>query len=320
MVVAPSGSSAGSSSMAIKGSLDTTEIESGFSRVGRGFKNVAGQAKSFGSDMTRVAIGISSLTKRLITLGTIGVTAMVGIASKSPAVAPAMAKMGVTFDKLTRSLGQSLAPAFEKVAVLFDQFATWVGNNKQAIGDMALKFIDVGIAVGEKLWPYLKKVGDWAVEHPGLFVGIVSGLALSSTVLAGISSISGLISLMTGTTISAGLLSALGIVAGIGVAAYAANEYVLPAVKSNIESYTGQTKRGMNLDTSVKRGIAEFKEDAFGIDAGFSPDEEWEMLDIRKQIKRDIANGNLVGGQNLSIGPAEDRRGWFMQWWDATWG
>lgn len=320
MVVQPSGSSVGSSSMAIKGTLDTTDIESGFSRVSKGFDGVKGNAKSFGADMTRMAIGVSSLTKRLIGIGTIGVTAMVGIASKSPAVAPALAKMGVTFDKLTRSLGQALAPAFEKVAGLFSNFATWIDANKATIGDIATKFIDMGVAIGKELWPYLKMVGDWAVEHPAMFAGIVGGLALSGSVISGIATLSSFVSLLTTSTVAAPVLAALGYVAAIGGAAWATNEYVLQPGKEALESYTGQTKRGMNLDTTVRRGALELREDVFGMDAGFSPDEEWEMLELRKQIRKDASEGKLSGGQNLLIGPAEERRAWYLQWWDSVWG
>jgi len=109
MVVSPTAGSGATSSMKIKGTLDTGDIDRGFARVNQGFAGVKSQGKSFGADMQRVATTVGGLAKKLILMGVAGTTAMVGIASKAPAVAPAIARMGVSFGKITRrSIGSSI--------------------------------------------------------------------------------------------------------------------------------------------------------------------------------------------------------------------
>jgi len=315
-----------SSSMKIKGSMDTANIERGFARTKKGFEGAKGQAKSFGSDMMRVSMTVGRLAKKLVFMGIAGATAMVGIASKAPAVAPAMAKMSVAFGKITRSLGEALAPAFEKVAGWLDKLAVWVDTNKGSIGEMADKFLDWGAAIGEKVWPYLEKIGTWAVEHPGLFAGIVAGLALAPTVISGIATITTLVGLISGATVSASLLAVFGYIAAIGVAAVVTYKAV-EAMVSALQKYTGMDKPLMegggdgSGQTLMRRLPQQIWADVTGTDA------PWDDVNVRDspandQFMRDyIANGGS-GATDLRIDAAnpEDRRAWFLQWWDAVWG
>lgn len=318
-----------SSSMKIKGTLDTGNIDRGFSRVGKGFEGVKGQAKSFGSDMHRVASTVSGVAKKLIGLGIAGTTAMVGIASKAPAVAPALAKMSVSLDKLTRNLGEALAPAFEKVAGWLEKFAIWVGTNKGKIGEIADKFLDWGETMGKKLWPWLEKIGTWAADHPGLFAGIVAGLALGPSIISGIASISTLITLMTGATVGASVLAALGYVALIGGASFAAYkgaEYLVGAVHGYAGMGTdpdaptdmsGQTlinRLPQKIWADIRGGPAPWKDpfDVGGPGYNVTEIQEWGAERRREQ--------EIYGSQPLTMSAAEDRRGWFLQWWDQVWG
>ena len=286
-MVAAAGAGAASSSMKITGTMDTSNIDRGFARVGQGFQGIKGNAKSFGADMKRVSITVAGLAKKMITLGIAGVAALVGIASKAPAVAPAMAKISVSFGKIQRSLGEALAPAFEKVAGWLDKLAVWIDNNKEKIGDLAIKFLDWGSALAEKVWPWLEKIGNWAVEHPGLFTGILAGLALAPTVIAGISSVAGLVTLLTGATVSASLLTTLGYLALLGAGAFAVFKLLDKTgdfLVQEAEQVPGTLQSLRSVDTSASEIAA----------AGYQP----------------TPDGRIDVG--------DERRGWFLQWWSAV--
>ena len=197
-------------SLEIKGTLDTTLIQRGFSTIKSGFIRMKGVTEGFSSDLERMSVAAGNLARRLGKIALVGVGTMTALAKSSPAVAPAMAKMGVAFQKLSRNLGEALAPAFEKVAGWLDKLATWVGENKGAIGELATRFLKWGEAVGTTLWPWIKKIGDWVLGHPKLFAGILAGLVLSPAIKTGIGLISGLVTLMTGAKVSASLLAVLG--------------------------------------------------------------------------------------------------------------
>lgn len=332
MVAAAAARAAGGakSSMKIKGTLDTGDIDRGFSRVSKGFEGVKGQAKSFGSDMARVANTVSGVAKKLIGLGIAGTTAMVGIASKAPAVAPALAKMSVSFGKLTRNLGEALAPAFEKVAGWLEKLAVWVGNNKEKIGEVAMKFLEWAETLGEKLWPWLEKIGNWAADNPGLFAGIVAGLALTPAIISGISSLSGLITLMAGSTVAGSVLTALGYVAAIGAGSYALKEGAEWAV-DKLQKYTGMgtdpnALTDMSGQTLVNRLPEKIWSSINGQSASWedqlnpnSPAHFAALEDIKADARKRYAEtGSYSSGAMMSA--AEDRRGWFLQWWDSVWG
>ena len=313
---------AASSSMKIKGTMDTSNIDRGFSRVGKGFEGVKGQGKSFGADMHRVATTVSGLAKKLLFMGMAGVTAMVGIASKAPAVAPAIARMSVAFGKITRSLGEALAPAFEKVAGWLDKLAVWVDANKEKIGEVAVKFLDWAAAVGEKLWPYLEKVGNWAMDHPGLFAGIVAGLALAPAIISGIASIAGLVTLLGGATVGAGVLTFFGYLAAIAAAGYVLKIGADWAV-DKLQTYTGMgtdpnAPTDMSGQTLMNRLPQKVWSDITGKDAPWedplNPNSPAHFAAI-EEIK---AQGYQPSGATMSA--AEDRRSWFLQWWQANWG
>lgn len=202
-------------SLGIRGSLDTSDIDSGYARIKAGFESIKGQAKSFGSDMERISQATSGLAKKLTLLGVAGAGTMVALAKSSPAVAPALAKMDIAIFKLSNSLGRALAPAFERVAGWLERFATWVGNNEGKLGTFANKVLDAASALGTSLWPYLKKIGGWAMDHPNLFGGIVAGLTLGPAIITGISAITGLATTLGGLAVSASALTALGYIAAI---------------------------------------------------------------------------------------------------------
>jgi len=320
-------------SMKLKGTMDTTEIDKGVKRVKKGFDGVKGKAKSFGGDMRRVASTVSGLAKKLIFLGLAGGSALVALASKAPAVAPALAKMSVSMMKLKMSLGEALAPAFERVAVWLDKLAIWVGNNKEQIAEVAGKFLDWAEAVGEKLWPVLEKVGTWAADHPGLFLGIVAGLALAPAVLSGILAMSNFITLLGGATISAALLSALGVIGGIMAGLGISYVSTVGGANALIDS----TKAGQGTPVPIGgSAISQItnaepvelmdlqNKYADRITSGYGP-EQTARVDIEsgelygmEHMQRDImANANVSYDYHNH---EETRKSWWSQMWQSVWG
>jgi len=321
-MVAAAGAGAASSSMKITGTMDTSNIDRGFARVGQGFQGIKGNAKSFGADMKRVSITVAGLAKKMITLGIAGVAALVGIASKAPAVAPAMAKISVSFGKIQRSLGEALAPAFEKVAGWLDKLAVWIDNNKEKIGDLAIKFLDWGSALAEKVWPWLEKIGNWAVEHPGLFAGILAGLALGPSIIAGISSVASLVSVLGAVTISPTLLAALGLIALIGGTSIAVGGGL-------VEQFKIGQGGPVPIPEAAKQQIANASPEDYltlanlygdrTTGSGFGPERTPEI---------DVATGELYSTEHLTrdiintvvaVMAAQDRRGFQLQYNASTW-
>lgn len=112
--------------LSIKGSIDTTLIERGFSKIKKSFERVKSSSKSFASDMVRIGQATAKAAKSLAIISTVGLTAMIGLAKSAPAVAPAMAKIGVEFQRLSRILGEQLRPFFEKFSESFTKFVSFV--------------------------------------------------------------------------------------------------------------------------------------------------------------------------------------------------
>jgi len=264
---------------------------------------------------------VAGLAKKLIFMGIAGTTALVGIASKAPAVAPAIARMGVSFGKIQRSLGQALAPAFERVAGWLDKIAVWVDANKEKIGEIAGKFLNWAEAVGEKLWPWLEKIGNWAGDHPGLFAGIVAGLALAPTVIAGISSIASLVSLLGGATVATSVLAFFGYlaaIAGAGVALKIGADYAV----DKLQKYTGMgtdpnAPTSGSGQTLMNRLPQKIWSDIVGKDAPWedqlnpnSPAHDQAIADIK-------AGGYQPSGATMSARVEENRRFFLLQLWDA---
>ena len=213
------------SSLMIKGGLDTSMIESGFSRIRSGFQGVKGQANSFKSDMERMSSVAGDVARKMKFLAVAGVGAMVGLATKAPAVAPALARMKLNMDILSRSLGQALAPAFERAGIWFERFVGWVDRNQDTIRLFSGYVMDFAGNIANFLTPALTKVGEWVGNHPKLFAGVFTGLALSTPILLGISAIKGLAGLVISSSVlkvlgwlTAGALSVTGITAVAGLA------------------------------------------------------------------------------------------------------
>jgi len=171
-------------------------IESGFRRIKSGFEGVKGQVKGFTSDLGRMEGSTSRLVKGMTALSLIGATAMLGLASQAPAVAGAMAQIGIQTDRLIRTLGEQFQPQFEQVAMLYTGFVNFVE------------------------------------AHPDLTKAFTFG----AVALTGITALTGMIKVIAAATISTGLIAGLGYIVAIGIASavtYTAVTKMLDALKES---------------------------------------------------------------------------------------
>jgi len=101
--------------LTIAGTLDSSEIESGATRINQSMSDVKLQTESTFGSMERLSGVASALAKSFISIGSIGVGAMTALASTSPMVAPAMAKISNEMRNLSFALGEKLRPLFESI-------------------------------------------------------------------------------------------------------------------------------------------------------------------------------------------------------------
>ena len=212
--------------MSIGGSIDTSLIERGFRRINQGFDRVKSSAKSFGSDMVRIGQSVGGLVKGLAVLGSVGLGAIVGLAKNAPAVAPAMAKISVEFQRLTRILGEQLRPYFEKFSDMFRGFV------------------------------------DFVAAHPNVTKAFVLGAAG----LAGVVAITKLVGLLTGGAVAASVLAALGYIATIGGLGYAGAkglEYVSEKTRDFLTSEAEQIPGTLQSLASVDKSASEIAAEGY---------------------------------------------------------
>ena len=174
----------GAGSLVIKGTLDTSMIEQGFSRVKQGFSSVGGFAASFNSDLVRMGQASAKLAKGLFNVGAAGSAALITLASKAPAVAPAMAKIGVAFDKIIRNLGEGMAPAFEKVASWLDKFATWSGAHPDIFANVVIALSAIAALKFVGALGFIKALGGLLVS-PSVLIALAALATIASAVAIG---------------------------------------------------------------------------------------------------------------------------------------
>lgn len=241
-------------SMTIGGTINTSNIESGFRRISQGFDKVKSYAKSFGSDMIRIGQSVGGLVKGLGVLGSIGLGAIVGLAKNAPAVAPAMAMIGVEFQRLSRVLGEELQPYFNKFSEGFTKFV------------------------------------DFVEAHPDLTRGFV----LTAGALTGVLAITKLVELLTGGTVGASVLAALGYLAIIGGVAYAGAK--------GAEYLSGKSQ------------------DFFQKEAEQIPGTLQSLASVDKSSSQIASEGfNPTPGGMISEWTGPTRKSILLRWWDAMW-
>jgi hypothetical protein len=153
MVSATSGMMAGK--LEIRGTIDTRDLEKGFSKIEVGFKNMRQEAKSTQTDLTAMDIIGKGLSRTFLAVGLAATGMLYEAARKAPALAGDMAKIGVSWDRTIRALGVGLQP-------VFDVLSGW-----------------------------MESVASWAEGHPDLFAAVIGGTA-TVTALAGLLKLVGL--------------------------------------------------------------------------------------------------------------------------------
>jgi len=132
----------------IKGSINTQEVDRGFERMRGGFRQLEVDTKTSFSSFKALGGAAANLAASFVTISTIGVGAMVALASSAPAVAPAIAKMGIEIQKISFSLGRTLAPLFESVA---NTLLPAVGTAIDALGPKSTSWVDIMVKGVEEL-------------------------------------------------------------------------------------------------------------------------------------------------------------------------
>ena len=164
--------------MSIKGRLDTSLIERGFMRVKQGFESVKGQVKGFTADLQRMSETTKGLAKGMTIMAATGTTAMLALASKAPAVAPALAKISVEMDKLSRTLGRTLQPEFERFAGYFEKFVSFADAHPNILKGFVLS---AGAITGIRALSFLFGIKITA----GMLTALGSVAAIGATGYAG---------------------------------------------------------------------------------------------------------------------------------------
>jgi len=155
-------------SLQIAGSINTTDIERGFSRINLGFDTVQSKMDGVNADFERMGQLTKKISTTFLGLGLAGGGFILALSKNAPALAGSLANMQVSFGKLARTLGEILAPAFTKVSEGFANFVGWIQEHQEEISfftDNVLGgFID-GLQGIASLWSWITgNVDDFLVK------------------------------------------------------------------------------------------------------------------------------------------------------------
>jgi len=100
----------------IRGTLDSIEIENSLRRIEGKMDNFAGQTKSTFGSVNLLSTSVKGLAVGLIGVATSGVAAFTALATKAPAVAPALAKMQIGMMEISHTAGRIMTPIFDSLA------------------------------------------------------------------------------------------------------------------------------------------------------------------------------------------------------------
>lgn len=142
-------------SVSIKGTINQSDIERGFARMELGMDSVKGKAKSFTTDLSRMSAISIGLANNLIGVGLQGASAMIKMATGSPAATGAMVQMELDTLKLSHSLGRSLGPAIDAAASAYGAFVGFMVENEDNIRNTTELFVGLlgaVVDVADALW------------------------------------------------------------------------------------------------------------------------------------------------------------------------
>ena len=131
--------------------MDTTDVESGMSRVKKGMSGMEAQVNSSRGSMEGLASIAKKVSTSLIAIGVGGVSAFTALATKSPAVAGSLAKMSIEMREMSFTAGSLLKPAFESIANdLLPSINSAIDRNKETISDF-VTIVEGAVTVVTKL-------------------------------------------------------------------------------------------------------------------------------------------------------------------------
>lgn len=122
--------------LTIAGQMNTQNIDRGFSRIQSGFKETQRESKTMTGSLSKISTIASGLGRSLAIVGGAASTALTGLASQAPQLAPQFAKMQVEMHKMSRTAGDALKPAFNtladevlpKIGDFLDKYSGSIGN------------------------------------------------------------------------------------------------------------------------------------------------------------------------------------------------
>ncbi len=145
-------------------SLDESSFTQSMNSLERSIDELTGKFDSLNADTTRTEKGLSKLSKSFAILGTIGTTALIGIAKNAPATAGAMASMEVSAFRLKNAVGEALSDEFDTFANILTKFTDWVEDNPDTFSSLIKGITGVGLAFA-----------GWKVIS-GIVIGVTSAV------------------------------------------------------------------------------------------------------------------------------------------------
>lgn len=124
--------------LTIAGQMDTSAVQNGFQRIRSGFRRTERDSKGMNSTLAGIASSAKTLGNSLLAVGAAGATALTGLATQAPQLAPQFAKMRVEMFKMSRTAGQALEPAFSTLAnTVLPKIGDFLDKHSGSIRDFA---------------------------------------------------------------------------------------------------------------------------------------------------------------------------------------
>lgn len=162
--------------MEIRATMSTEDLDRGADRVRNKMDDIRSQSDSTSSSFSTLAGMAGSLASSLISIGSVGVAAMTGLASMSPQVAPAMAKIKNETRELSFALGEKLNPLFKAIGNdLIPAIGTAIENWSPQIQNM----VDIGVEgisdISSALTGEWEEIDNLVPKGAGAAIGIALG-------------------------------------------------------------------------------------------------------------------------------------------------
>ncbi len=163
--------------------MNTREIDRGTDRIKQDMEQVQASSESTTSDLKRMDGTTSKLGNAFAFVGSIGSGVMLGLASKAPAVAGAMARIKVETGELSRNLGSALKPAFELAATGMSKLNDMIGADPEGFEKIALGITAISVAVAGI---GIAKILGLSGAITGLGTALVVGLSPAALAILGV--------------------------------------------------------------------------------------------------------------------------------------